>query len=309
LQGRLNAWGMLRPHRAVSLHALVEATAGKAEEESELEVEQLVARVELHPALTVEGGRLILPVGGFSGRRFADRNPLIGAPDTYPSQYPWGVQLSGLAGPIDYRAALVDLPVINERYLPEPGKRLRPAVAVGLRIGPDLRLGVSGTVGPYLGPSTDGAMPAGRDREDFHETILGAEARYSRGHLEAWGELLWTSYEVPTLANDLTGLGAYVEVRATLTPRFFIAGRFERNRYAFVLPIGPTTWVGTARTVLDGEVGVGYRLGRDILLKASYRRDHWPEPGTPTLSFPDGHAVAVQASYFVDVAELVARKY
>jgi hypothetical protein len=60
--------------------------------------------------------------------------------------------------------------------------------------------------------------------------------------------------------------------------------------------------------VLDGEVALGYRLTRDFLLKASYRRDHWPEADPPGFAFPDGHAVAVQASYFLDVAELLARK-
>jgi hypothetical protein len=311
LEGRLAAWGVLRPHRAVSLRALAEATAGEAGEyDTHVEVEELLARIELHPALAIEGGRLLLPVGAFSLRRFANSNPLIGLPDTYPTEYPWGAQLSGVAGPFDYRAALVNLPALNERYFPAPGKRLRPAAAIGVRTGPDLRVGVSATYGPYLGANVDGALAAGVNREDFKETILGAEARYSRGHLEAWGELLWTSYEVPTVADNVDGLGFYLELKATLTPRLYVAGRFERNRYAFVLPVSSAFWVGTARTVLDGEIGMGYRLGRDFLLKASYRRDRWPEaaqPGGP--SFPDGYAVAVQASYFVDVGEVLARRY
>ena len=71
-----------------------------------------------------------------------------------------------------------------------------------------------------------------------------------------------------------------------------------------------TLWIGRARTVLDGEVGAGYRLGRDILFKLSYRRDHWPKEGPPGgLPFPDGHALALQGSWLVDVGELLERRY
>ncbi len=311
LQSRLDAWGILRPHPAVTLLALAEAEAGRAGEyDSDLKVPQLELRLAFDRAATLSGGRLLHPVGAFGARRFAHTNSLIDAPDTYPTQYPWGVQLSGVVGPLDYRAAVVDAPVYNERYLPEDGKVLRPAAALGIRTGPDFRFGVSGTVGPYLGEEVDPALPAGSDREDFQQIVIGAEARFSRGHLELWAEGLWNSYEVPTIADPVKGLGGYLEVRVTLTPRFFVAGRFEGNRYAFVLPISPALWIGRARTVLDGEVGAGYRLGRDLLIKASYRRDHWPEESPPGgLQFPDGYAFAFQGSWFVDVGELLERRY
>ena len=219
LQGRVDAWGVLRPHRAVTLLALVEAEAGRAGEfDSHISAPQLELRLALHRALTLSGGRILHPVGAFGMRRFANSNPLISAPDAYPTQYPWGVQLSGVAGPLDYRAALVDVPIYNERYLPEEGKVLRPAAGLGVRTGPDFRLGVSGTVGPYLGAEVDAALPAGAERADFRQIVLGAEASYSRGHLELWGELQWNSYEVPTIADDVTGLGGYLELRVTLTP-------------------------------------------------------------------------------------------
>jgi hypothetical protein len=42
------------------------------------------------------------------------------------------------------------------------------------------------------------------------------------------------------------------------------------------------------------------------VLKVSYRRDDWPGPDPPGLMFPNGHALAVQASWFFDVGSLFA---
>lgn len=145
-------------------------------------------------------------------------------------------------------------PIYNERYLPSAGRKLRPAAAAGIRVSPAVRLGVSCTYGPYLGKSSDDALPRGSAREDFKEVVLGFDGHFSQGHFELWTEVIWNSYEVPTIS--------------------------------------------------------GYPVRRDILLKASYRRDHWPEaapPGGP--AFPDGHALAVQGSWLVDLGEVLRRKY
>jgi hypothetical protein len=51
---------------------------------------------------------------------------------------------------------------------------------------------------------------------------------------------------------------------------------------------------------------MGYRFTAATLLKASVRRDHWPEhtiPGAPP--FPDGYAVAIQCSIFASATDLL----
>jgi hypothetical protein len=50
-------------------------------------------------------------------------------------------------------------------------------------------------------------------------------------------------------------------------------------------------------------------LGANTLLKASYRRDSWPDPDPPGLTFPDGYAWAVQISQTIDVGKLFERRY
>ena len=48
-----------------------------------------------------------MPVGAFGRRRLSPSNPLIGAPDLYPTAYPWGVTVSGGVGHFDYALGAV----------------------------------------------------------------------------------------------------------------------------------------------------------------------------------------------------------
>ena len=234
---------------------------------------------------------------------------MIGAPDTYGSIYPWGAEVSGAVGTVDYRAAMVSLPAVNERYLPKPGRVLRPAAAVGLTLGPGLRLGASATRGPYLSSALEAALPPGAGWRSYKQTVVGVEGRYTGGYLEARAEMIWSSYQVPTFTDEVEGLGGYAELRLTASPRLFVATRLERNRYAFVAPAKGGAWRGSSRTQYNGELGVGYRLSPDFLLKSSIRLDQWPGPSPATFALPDGYAFAIQLSYRADLLGVFARRY
>jgi hypothetical protein len=259
-------------------------------------------------AFRLEGGKILLPIGEFSSRRFANVNPLIGAPDTYAGEYPWGASATGAIGPIDYTAAVVSLPAVNERYSPEPGNRFRPVVGAGVSLGPQLRISVAYTHGSYLNAGLADTVPAGTAWQDFTQSVTTLDLHYSVNRFDTRFEAVWSSYQVPTVTDAVTGLGWYAETRATITPRVFLAARFEHNKYPFVLPVSPQFWVGTATTQENGEVGAGYRLTADALVKASVRKDHWPVQQIGTTSFPDGYAFAVQFSMHADIVDLLTRK-
>jgi len=300
--GRITAWGTWQPTGRLSARVLVEAAAATgAAPTHEFQLAEL--RYAYSRALVVEAGKILMPVGAFGSRRFSNVNPLIAAPDLYFAQYPLGAVASGAVGPLDYRAAVVSEAVTNPRYImdaalqPTRDTSLRPVLGLGVSLGPSLRIGTSFTRGPYLGSAVDPQLPAGTSRRDFAETIAGVDARWSRGYVEVRGEYVWSRYEIPTVTDPVDGEGMYVEMKVTASPRIFVAGRFEINDYTFVLPVNPFFWVGTKRKVIDGEIGFGYRLASTTLIKASYRRDSWPDPDPPGLSFPDGYAFAVQLSH------------
>lgn len=310
LAGRMHAWLSARVAESLELRVLGRAHASTARsEDATASLELLALRYGRSRALVVEGGRVLYPIGAFAARRFSNTNPLIGAPDLYTPQYPVGMIVSGAAGIVDYRAALLSLPLVNPRYTPEPGRRIRPAAGAGVSAGPGFRIGVAATWGPYLSEDLEAQLPAGAAWDDFSQSVVGVDARYSAGYLEARGEATWSSYDVPTVADQVRGFGWYGEVRGTITPRFFIAARYENSKYAFIRPVSPAFWVGAETRQMNGEVGAGFRFNADALLKASFRRDHWPVQTTPSgMRFPDGYAIAVQFSRRLDVMGLLEGK-
>jgi hypothetical protein len=309
-QGRVHAWIVLSPTRNLELVSIGEMVAGYVEDErTEIELEMMEGRFTIGRGLVLEAGKIVSPIGKFGIRRFSNVNPLIGEPDLYPTQYPLGVVASGAAGWFDYRGGLVSLPTVNSRYSPEPGRRLRPAVGAGVRVGPAFHGGLSFTRGPYLGPTSSATLPSGTSWEDFGQTVVAADMRLSLGYVESRLEAAWSSYEVPTLGKSVHGFGWYDETRVTLSPRLFGAARFEHFRYAYVGTFPPNYWIGAETVERNIEVGVGYRLSEPALVKVSYRRDFWPgEPGPGAPPMPDGSAIAVQFSYHLDVSGMLRGK-
>ena len=306
-EGRLRSWVLVRATRTVELLAHASVEGGSAEPEApHVYLEQLELRASPSQRLTIEAGKILQPIGAFGARRFSNTNPLIGTPDAYPSQYPWGGVASGRAGPFDYHVGISSLPAVNTRYTPEPGNLLRPVGGVGISVGPAFRIGAAVTHGPYLSDKVSAQLPAGSSWKDYKQTVVSSDVRISVGYVEARAEVAWSSYDAPTISGPLHGLGWYAELRGTVSPRVFVAGRFEHYRYPFILPVNPSFWVGRETTQMNGEVGIGYRFTAATLLKTSVRRDHWPEhtiAGAPP--FPDGYAVALQVSIYARPADLL----
>ncbi|HEY8166720.1 MAG TPA: hypothetical protein VIF83_14300 [Gemmatimonadaceae bacterium] len=309
-QAKVHAWVVVSPVRNLEIVTIGEGVAGYVEDErTEIELEMMEARLRVGTGLVLNAGKILSPIGKFGARRFSNVNPLIGEPDLYPTQYPWGAIASGSVGRFDYRAGAMSLPSVNERYTPEPGDQMRPVVGAGVRVGPAMHVGASFTHGPYLGPTSAAMLPTGSSWKDFDQTVFSADARVSVGYIESRLEAAWSSYEVPTLSKPVHGFGWNDETRVTMTPRIFAAGRFEHFRYAYVGAFPPNYWIGAETVQRNVEVGLGYRLSEPALLKVSYRRDFWPGvpgPGAPPM--PDGSALAVQLSYHLDVSGMLSRK-
>jgi hypothetical protein len=299
--GRLRLWAALDLGGGLQGFALgeVEGGRGSDEGETEAEIEQALVRYTFRAPvrLRLEAGILPVPIGDFARRYMSNLNPLIGSPDGYSVSYPAGVQATGMAGPFDYRVAVVDLPFVNENYVPEPGSALRPALAFGVTPVTGARFGAYATRGPYLGPAVESSLPAGSAWRDFGQSVTGLDLQFSRGHFEMHADWARSRYEVPGLARDARGNAWYVEPRYTFTPRLFAALRFERNDYPYVAPVAPGVWIGSTVEFTDVEAGIGWRLGPETVLKLSARRDDWNVSGALADMFPDGYAVAAQVSH------------
>src|SRR2546425_849368 len=179
------------------------------------------------------------------------------------------------AARLDFRVALLDRPVVNDHYTPEPGRALRPALALGVTPVVGTRLGAYATRGPYLGPEVTPMLLTGDNWKQFGQAVYGIDAQFSRGYFEINADVARSSYEVPGVAQSVRGLAYFIEPKYTWSPRFFTALRLERNDYPFVKPLAPGVWLGTTADFYDVEAGAGYPPGPRAILKIAYRRDRW----------------------------------
>ena len=308
--GRLHLWGAVGLPAGVTLYALGEVEGGPATDETEVEVDQAGVRWARSRALVLDAGIINTPVGAFVGRRLSNRNPLVGAPDAYPVTYPLGLQLSGATGMIDWRAAVVSLPVTNEQYTPEhPGARARPAIGAGITPLTGLRIGASWTAGSYLERDTPaGYLDAGRRWHAYDQRVYALDLQASRGYAELWAEVARTEYDVPKRGAPLRGTAGYIEARWTFTPRLYVAARAERNLYPFIQPLDDVNdWIANATDLRDLEAGIGFRPSPSRIVKLSWRRDNWVVGDALREFLPNGYAVAMQLSQSFDVMDLVDR--
>jgi hypothetical protein len=300
--GRLHLWSAAELGSRLVVYAAgyVEGGTARHEEGTEWYTDMLGVRYMQSDALVIDAGKMAHPVGAFASRRYSVRNPLIGQPDGYPVAYPLGLQLSGTRGRVDYRAAVVSLPVYREDYVPEPTAAPRPAIGAGYTPATGIRVGASATWGPYLNDELPAALLGGRSWHAYSQQVGAVDAQLSRGYLEIRGEIAASRYEVPADASSppiiLRGFAYYVDAKYTLTPRLFVASRVERNEYAYIEPESDTEWIASPTNMYNGELGLGYRLGAQTLVKASVRADSWQVPDYLRSTLPNGAAFALQIS-------------
>jgi hypothetical protein len=306
---RLQAWGAIEPLPSVVLYAQGEAATGSAVPTSNTraEAEQFGLRYGRTEHFVVDAGRITPVIGTFASRHFSTRNPLIGEPDGYTLDYPYGVKVSGEVTHADYRIALVSLPTTHINYQPTPTGRLRPAVGFGVTPMVGLRIGGSFTIGPYLNSALDSVLPTSSPWTDYNQRVAAVDFSFSRGYLETHAEGARGTFEVPGRATPITGFTYYGEAKYTLSPRFYIAARVERNKYPFIRRT-TTAWVSRLTDFVDGEAGIGVRLTANTLLKGSYLADRWWVAPTATgFRGQGGHAIALQLSQAFDVMGLLER--
>lgn len=315
--GRLQGWAAVEPWRGLVLYAQGDIEGGNARHPRDgrnvvADLDQVGVRYLGARGISIDAGRVSPVVGTFASRRFSNRNPLIGAPDSYAIEYPVGVVVAGANAHTDFRVGALSLPPTHDGYVPEATERLRPAVGAGVTPTVGMRLGASWTAGPYLNCDLTPTQLAGRKWSDFHQRVVALDARFARGYLETFAEAARATYDVPGRSGAIMGFAYYGEAKYTIAPRLFIAGRLERNAYPFIRAMvggaeneGPR-WIAKTVDFVDGELGAGYRVTATTLVKASLRGDRWwVAPGATGFLGQGGRAVAIQVSQSIDATPLL----
>ncbi len=231
--------------------------------------------------LRVDAGQFTSPIGLSVLENRPDRNPVVsqhstlylpipryepGTPSTnlLAASYPLGAKVTVSGGKWDVRAAVIDSSPVRGR--PFFGDDKPPRMT-------NLVAGVGFT--PYIGVRFGAAFGAGnyaaarevndRTRGDRRATLAQVEGEWAFRHTRIAGEFLWTERELAT--HNATVDGGWIEITQTITPRVFLASRYDDQW---------TEWVSVAdqrprhEPYRRIEATAGYRLTPDVTLRASY---------------------------------------
>ena len=129
----------------------------------------------------------------------------------------------------------------------------------------------------------------------YAQTTLGADAEYSRDHWLVRGETVWSRWDIPfrTLPAEGETVGAlarWVEGRYRLTPRLYVAGRADWLTFTSLTgqALGRQSWDAPVRRI---EVGAGYSLQRNIVVRAVVQTSHRDGGRVLHRTFYSGQAV------------------
>jgi hypothetical protein len=232
-----------------------------------------------------------LPIGAQSN---AEGLPIIS-----PQRWDTGVQAhwGDSNGPIEISGAVTQGTLSNPRIRDDNGgKQVSGRVSVRPTAG--LMLGASASRGAFISDRALDLVPAA-DRQDhsFTQRAFGVDAEYSRGYWLVRAETIVSLWRVPAidaplLDDPLRAWATSVEGRYKFSPRWYLAGRFDRMTFSEIEREvgGRLAWDAPVTRV---EVGGGYAITRNVRVKASYQHD-WRD----SARFNKADLVGVQLAYW-----------
>lgn len=240
------------------------STAGYGAKGAVLQATLNYARVSQKGSLLVRAGEMSTAFGSFPLRYDDAENPLVDLPMPYGYYYSpvsilgvAGLEVDGTRGKWDGRVQLANSSPANPRSVFARDQYGNWAGGGGYTIRQGLRLGVSGYRGPYLDRKYLYFYPGEENPSRLPASGMGVDGSWTRGHTCVQGE--WQRFVMPyTVFPSYRETAGYAEMRQAMGPRWFAAGRY-----------GMTQANATGRTQAV-EVAGGFRMHRDLLLKAGY---------------------------------------
>lgn len=219
---------------------------------------------------------------------FSIGNPLAdrGLPLANAFRWDTGIQMHAGRQTVEATAALttgsLGNPLVHDD---NSGKQVATRVLV--RPLPGLVVGASGAVAPFVSRAAAESAGAVNSMSSLTQSALGFDAEYSRGYYLIRMETIMSDWRVPLVRTPSIDLPLrartfLVEGRYKIRPGLYAAARFDH--------IGFSEITGTTRTaeweapVDRVELGGGYSILRNLMVKGSYQRDTRPAGRTQKLN-------------------------
>jgi len=184
-----------------------------------------------------------------------------------------GATLSGSARPLEYALGVTSGAPGWGSTAEDDNAGKSVLGRIGLAPLPGLRIGVSGSDGPYLVQGVQGDLPAGKHVTDYAQKLGMADAEVLAGHVELRAEGARNLWETPTLGT-LGVTSGYVETRLAFPFGGFVAGRWDALRFSDVTDSSGAqrAWDTNVRRI---ETGAGYRFDRNITGKVVWQQTRY----------------------------------
>jgi hypothetical protein len=194
------------------------------------------------------------------------------------SAFRWdtGVQVHAGAGMFSAAAAVTAGTVSNPLFSDDNGGR-QFAGRLEVRPVAGLIAGTSFARGPFVSDAAvRSALGDAAPDEHFTQTAWGADAEYSHGYYLVRFESIISAWRVPTIRTPaidepLRALSTSVEGRYKIAPGLYAAARVEHLGFSDL--VGSTSTLPWDAPVTRAEVGAGYSIQRNLVLKMSYQHN------------------------------------
>jgi hypothetical protein len=181
-----------------------------------------------------------------------------------------GVQADLAASGFDGRFQLTNSSPVNPQGLRSASQQPQWTAGGGYTFRRQLRIGVSSFRGPYLDRALRDLLPAGRSRRDYPASAIAIDGQGSRGRWTVLGEWQRFRFASPRFTEHPGVSSGYLEVKAIVTPRLYVAGRSTVLHHSRVADMAGRSADSFAPSLQSHEFAFGYRFNRSQLLKVGY---------------------------------------
>jgi hypothetical protein len=209
--------------------------------------------------------------------RYTVGDPVAASGVPLVSAFRWdtGVEVHGTAGIVSASAAVTTGTLSNPLFTDDNSGR-QIAGRVELRPAPGLIVGTSLARGPFVSDSA--ARSAVGDGHDagLTQTAWGADAEYSRGYYLIRFEAIVSAWQLPVVRQpaidmSLRAVSTSVEGRYKIMPGLYAAARVDHLGFSDITgSLDTEPWDVPVTRI---EIGTGYSIQRNLLLKVSYQHD------------------------------------
>ena len=197
------------------------------------------------------------------------------------SAFRWdtGVQAHATVGMVRATAAVTTGTLSNPLFRDDNHGR-QVAGRGELRPAPGLILGTSLARGPFVSQTASRAAVGDEHDAEFTQTAWGGDAEYSRDHYLLRVETIVSRWQMPiatpppsqtVLQTPLGAVSVSAEGRYRLRPGLYVAARYDHLGFSDeTSAVATLPWDAPVTRI---EVGAGYSIQRNLLLKGSFQHD------------------------------------